>query len=66
VSTSNAVEIVGFVGSKRTLQLMSVWMSVSDCNLDLHDIPDAVQVLGRWRFFGVVWLKVKEQKAGDL
>lgn len=65
MSTSNAEEIVDFVGSKKTLQLMSVWMSVSDCNLGLHDIPDVVLILGRWGFFGVVRLEVKVQKVGE-
>lgn len=55
--TFKAVEIVDFVGSrKKTLQVMSVWMSVSDCNLGLHDIPDVLRLLEAWRFFGVVKL----------
>ena len=57
MSSFNAVEIVDFVGSrKKTLQVMSVWMSVSDFNLGLHDIPDVLRVLEAWRVFGVVRL----------
>ena len=57
VSTFKDVEIVDFVGSrKKTLQVRSVWMSVSHCNLGLYDIPDVLRVLEAWRFFGVVRL----------
>jgi hypothetical protein len=67
VSTFDAVQIVVFVDSrKKMLQLMPVWMSVSGSNLGLHDIPNVVQLRGRWEVFGVVRLKAKVQKAGDL